>query len=163
VLAFYRRKLPHWHPDLTEESFLFVTWRLAGSLPVQSGIGIGISTGSSIGIVGQALSPANLTAGRAFVALDRVLDKAGFGPVWLKDPRIAQIVADALLYGETGRHYYKLRAWVVMPNHVHVLLRPAVRLAVITRWLKGPRRGRPTCYWAARGSASGRMNPSTIG
>src|ERR1017187_4626475 len=30
---FYRRKLPHWHPDKDEASFLFVTWRLSGSIP----------------------------------------------------------------------------------------------------------------------------------
>jgi REP element-mobilizing transposase RayT len=32
---------------------------------------------------------------------------------------------------------YELRAWVIMPNHVHLVLRPKVPLAVITRWLKG--------------------------
>src|ERR1700692_4815671 len=33
LVMFYRRRLPHWHPDLTDPTFLFVTWRLAGSLP----------------------------------------------------------------------------------------------------------------------------------
>ena len=33
LVMFYRRKLPPWHPDLTEATFLFVTWRLAGSIP----------------------------------------------------------------------------------------------------------------------------------
>jgi REP element-mobilizing transposase RayT len=69
--------------------------------------------------------------------LDREVDKAAIGPVWLRDARVARVVADALLYGETGRHYYKLRAWVIMPNHVHVLLRPEAPLPAITRWLKG--------------------------
>src|ERR1017187_2108959 len=27
---FYRRELPHWHPDVDEATFLFVTWRLDG-------------------------------------------------------------------------------------------------------------------------------------
>lgn len=120
---FYRRKLPHWHPDTTEEAFLFVTWRLAGSMPR----------------VRPLLSPSGvpLSAGRAFVALDREADKAAFGPVWLRDAPIARVVADALLYGESGRHFYELRAWVIMPNHVHVVLRPKTSLPVITRWLKG--------------------------
>jgi len=30
---FYRRRLPHWHPDISEATFLFVTWRLSGSIP----------------------------------------------------------------------------------------------------------------------------------
>jgi hypothetical protein len=29
---FYRRKLPHWHPELAEATFLFVNWRLAGCI-----------------------------------------------------------------------------------------------------------------------------------
>jgi putative transposase len=120
---FYRRKLPHWHPDLTEATFLFVTWRLAGTIPR------------------TRLSPsptgAPRSAGRAFLAWDREVDKAAFGPVWLQDARVARVVADALLYGDNGRHFYQLRAWVIMPNHVHVLLRPKTSLPVITRWLKG--------------------------
>ena len=116
---FYRRKLPHWHPELTEMEFLFVTWRLAGSVPPTRRP--------------QSTQP----AGRAFVAQDRELDKGGFGPLWLQDDRIARIVANAILYGESGRHFYELRAWVIMPNHVHVLLRPETSLPAITRWLKG--------------------------
>ena len=40
-------------------------------------------------------------------------------------------------YGERERYFYDLRAWVIMPNHVHVLLEPKVPLSIITRWLKG--------------------------
>ena len=120
---FYRRKLPHWHPDLAEASFLFVTWRLAGSIPRSR--------------LPQSPTGAPLPAGRAFLALDREADKAAFGPVWLQDARVARVVADALLHGDSGRHFYQLRAWVIMPNHGHVLLRPKTSLPVITRWLKG--------------------------
>jgi len=127
---FYRRKLPHWHPDISEESFLFVTWRLAGSMPrsrMLPRLAGGVPPGSAC----------PTTPGRAFLAFDREVDKAAFGPVWLRDDRVARMVADALLYGESGRHFYQLRAWVVMPNHVHVLLRPTSSMPVITRWLKG--------------------------
>jgi hypothetical protein len=121
--VFYRRKLPHWHPNLTEATFLFVTWRLAGSIPRAR--------------PPQALTSANLSAGRAFLVLDREVDKAAFGPVWLQDARVARVVAEALLYGESGRRFYQLRAWVIMPNHIHVLLLPKTSLPVIMRWLKG--------------------------
>jgi len=133
---FYRRKLPHWHPDITEVTFLFVTWRLAGSVPrtqVLRGLAGGVPPGSACP---TATTP-TLSPGRAFLAFDREVDKAAFGPVWLRDDRVARVVADALLYGESGRHFYQLRAWVVMPNHVHVLLRPKTSMPVITRWLKG--------------------------
>ena len=120
---FYRRKLPHWHPEITEDTFLFITWRLAGSVPPTR--------------LPQVPKGAPISAGRAFVALDREVDKAAFGPVWLRDPRVARVVADALSYGETGRQFYELRAWVIMPNHVHVLFRPKISTPAITRWLKG--------------------------
>jgi REP element-mobilizing transposase RayT len=126
---FTRRRLPHWHPDVSEETFLFVTWRLAGSMP-RSRFTQRLAGGS-------ACPTLTLTAGQSFVALDREMDKAAFGPVWLGDARVAQLVANALLYGESGRQYYQLRAWVIMPNHVHVLLLPKTELSVITRWLKG--------------------------
>src|SRR6266568_1452421 len=42
----------------------------------------------------------------------------------LKDPRIADIVVEALLYGESFRHSYDLFAWVIMSNHVHLVLKP---------------------------------------
>jgi len=123
---FYRRRLPHWHPDITEETFLFVTWRLAGTLP----------RSQPKQLAGESACP-TVSAGRAFLALDREMDKAAFGPVWLRDARVASVVADALLRGDSGRHFYRLRAWVIMPNHVHVVLRPKTVLPVITRWLKG--------------------------
>ena len=73
----------------------------------------------------------------AFVERDRELDRQTSGPRWLMDTRIARLVADALVAGETERRFYKLHAWVIMPNHVHLLLTPSVPLATITRWLKG--------------------------
>jgi REP element-mobilizing transposase RayT len=124
---FYRRRLPHWHPDISEETYLFVTWRLAGSMP---------RSRFTQKLAGGSACP-TLTPGQSFVAFDREMDKAAFGPVWLRDYRVARVVADALLYGESGRHFYQLRAWVIMPNHLHVLLRPNTPLPVIMRWLKG--------------------------
>lgn len=44
------------------------------------------------------------------------------GECWLADSRIADIVEGCLLHFD-GR-YYRLHAWVVMPNHVHVLCTP---------------------------------------
>jgi hypothetical protein len=78
-----------------------------------------------------------LSAGRAFLAWDREVDKAAIGPVWLPHARGTRVVADALLYGESGRHFDPLRAWVIRPNHVHVRRRPKTSLAVITSCLQG--------------------------
>jgi putative DNA methylase len=54
----------------------------------------------------------------------------------LEDPRIATLFVDALLYGESVRRDYDLFAWVVMPNHVHLVLKPNRKLSEIMRWLK---------------------------
>ena len=105
-MAFTRRHLPHWIP---EETAVFVTWRLAGSLPRQAG---------------------------ALAVEDRP-DPAGTGPTWLKDSRVACMVVNALLHGETVRRFYQLHAWVVMPNHVHAIFQPHTALPTIMRWLKG--------------------------
>ena len=134
---FYRRKLPHWHPDISEATFLFVTWRLAGSMPRSRVLQLAGESACPTTTTSAATTTRTSSAGRAFLAFDREVDKAAFGPVWLRDDRVARVVADALLYGESGRHFYRLRAWVVMPNHVHVLLRPMTSMPVITRWLKG--------------------------
>ena len=51
--------------------------------------------------------------------IESLLD-AGYGACWLKQPAVADIVEDALLHWD-GQHY-RLLAWCVMPNHVHVLI-----------------------------------------
>jgi len=51
--------------------------------------------------------------------VERFVDQ-GHGNCYLHDPRIATIVQDTLLHWHQIR--YKLFAWVIMPNHSHVLL-----------------------------------------
>jgi REP element-mobilizing transposase RayT len=59
----------------------------------------------------------------AAVALRRRIveyEDAGYGTCWLHDERIAASVEDALLHFDGKR--YRLIAWCIMPNHVHVLI-----------------------------------------
>ncbi len=44
----------------------------------------------------------------------------GWGECWLRQPRVAELVEGALRFFDGER--YRLRAWVVMPNHVHLVL-----------------------------------------
>ena len=113
----YERSLPHWD---TVGRPLFVTFRLHGSLPAN-----------------RVFPPERMTSGRAFVAMDRILDTARTGPLWLGNPEIAQMVVRALLEGEQHFHRYSLHAFVVMANHVHLLLAPRV---TARQWL-GPLKG----------------------
>jgi REP element-mobilizing transposase RayT len=45
---------------------------------------------------------------------------AGYGACHLRDPRIGSLLQEALLHFDGER--YLLAAWVIMPNHVHVIV-----------------------------------------
>lgn len=47
---------------------------------------------------------------------------AGSGACWMKDERVARMIAESLKHFDQVR--YVLHAWCVMPNHVHVLVEP---------------------------------------
>jgi len=51
--------------------------------------------------------------------IEALLD-SGHGACWLQDAAMASIVEDALLHFDGQR--YRLLAWCVMPNHLHVLI-----------------------------------------
>jgi REP element-mobilizing transposase RayT len=53
--------------------------------------------------------------------VEKQLD-AGYGDCWMRKPEIADVVANALNHFDGDR--YRLLAWCVMPNHVHVVVRP---------------------------------------
>jgi putative transposase len=64
------------------------------------------------------------------------MDRATQGPTWLKDPRVADAVVETLFLGAKRWELYELFAWVVMSNHVHVLLQPRKPLREVTRAIK---------------------------
>ncbi len=51
--------------------------------------------------------------------LEEYLDR-GFGECWLRQPAIARLAEAALRFFDGQR--YQLEAWVVMPNHLHVVV-----------------------------------------
>jgi len=75
--------------------------------------------------------------GKRFLLLDRELDRAVYGPTWLKDVRLAKVVVDALHHGAEHLQLYRLNAYVVMSNHVHILIWPKAELSKITKAIKG--------------------------
>jgi putative transposase len=114
-MSFYRRRLPHWQPEGVP---IFLTWRLFGSLPKQA----------------REMMP--LTEGQRFVQLDRQLDSATSGPMFLKDSRVAAAVVETMWIASQKWELFELFAWVIMGNHVHVLLQPHQPLREITRAVK---------------------------
>ena len=91
-----RGYLPHFD---SPETVQFVTFRLADSLH---------------GTVIEALKQQN-----ALRRIDEELD-AGRGACWLRRADIAEVVQDTLLHFDGER--YRLLAWCIMPNHVHVVI-----------------------------------------
>ena len=80
----------------------------------------------------------------------------GWGACHLRDPRIAEMVERALLFFDTSR--YALHAWVVMPNHVHVLFTPQAGCsmsAIVGSWKSFTSRRR-TRSSVARGNSGKR-------
>jgi REP element-mobilizing transposase RayT len=113
VTEFHTRRLPHWHAFGRS---IFLTWRLHGSLPVSRRF------------------PTKISSGQAFVAMERLLDNAMTGPRYLGRPEIAVIVEDAIV-SRHGRQY-ELHCWVVMPNHVHLLITPLENVSKAMQSLK---------------------------
>jgi len=110
-VTLYSRRLPHvrssTHP-------VFLTWRLDGSLPSN-----------------RCFPVETLTSGKVFAAMDRLLDEARMGPVYMRQPRLADMVLEALEYNATRLGHYELHAFVIMPNHVHMLVIPAVPIPLL--------------------------------
>jgi putative DNA methylase len=67
--------------------------------------------------------------------VEKFLD-AGHGACFLRNPIIAEIVQANFWYHDSTK--YKLHAWVIMPNHAHVLIEMGdVPLAKVLQSLKG--------------------------
>ena len=110
------RRLPHIY---VEGKWLFVTWHLHGSLPH-----------------GKYPPPGKISSGAAFVWMDRFLDLARSGPMYLAQERVVQIVLESLKKGVLLGHY-ELGAYAIMANHVHVLLLPKIAPSRLLNSLKG--------------------------
>jgi hypothetical protein len=137
-----RRRLPHIYP---KDRWLFVTWQLHGSLP-------------------QARHPPpdKPSAGKAFVWMDRYLDTAREGPMFLRNPAVSAAVIEVLRRG-AAMDFYDLRAFVVMANHVHVLLYPHKEASYVLQWIKGVTARGPINSWPAQASPFGSANRMIIG
>ncbi len=117
-----RGRLPHWEKN---GATYFITFRLADSLPSP--------------VLNQILSERSSLLqnaehfGRALTSsehkhlerlstshIEKYLD-SGHGACILARPPIAELVGNAIRFFENKR--YRLFAWCVMPNHVHVVVR----------------------------------------
>ena len=98
---FYHRKLPHWQPA---EATFFVTFRLAGSMPVE----VIRRLRENYDLVRKGiLEQKDLTEKerrelayaeqkRLFAATDEFLDTNPNGPYWLRETAIAEVLANEM-------------------------------------------------------------------
>lgn len=131
-----RGYLPHWERNA---GAYFVTFRLADSLPTAvlerirsealRSVRAMESTGDPL-VADKNTLLAQLTAQRVEHYLD-----LGTGACYLTKSEIAEVVVAALQHFHVRR--YRLQAWCVMPNHVHILFQlfPGEKLSsVLHSW-----------------------------
>lgn len=130
----HRHKLPHWQQD---QAWVFVTWRLADSLPKAK-----LDQWMERRDIWLSLHPEPWDEAtemefheRFGNKVDELLDQ-GVGWCLLREKENAEIVAGALQHFDGER--YVLGDFVIMPNHVHVLFAPdsGHKLAEIIRTWK---------------------------
>ncbi len=114
MFTIHTRHLPHYHATGRP---MFITFCLRESLPE------------------CRVFPAATTSGEAFLLMDRLLDNASTGPLYLRKPETDSMVVDAIRYLATAGRY-ELHGYVVMGNHVYLLITPLASVSKITQSLK---------------------------
>jgi REP element-mobilizing transposase RayT len=129
---FYRRNLPHIQPP---GATLFVTFRLDGSIPkfvieqwriAKRGLDAERLRMEALGTLpdheDEYEEKQRQFQRRWFAKFEHLLHEESSGPTWMKDDRIAQIMAEALHYRD--ENVYRLDAYCVMSNHIHTVFAP---------------------------------------
>lgn len=136
-----RGYLPHVEPDNKHQ---FITFRLADSLPQ--------STLKEIKLMVSKEDPA-FRDSKQRKLIEQYLDQ-GLGCCALKHPEVAHTLQSSLLRFHNDR--YQLKAWCIMPNHVHILITPNYPLGkIIQSWKSYSAR------WAIQNNQRLKLNIST--
>lgn len=124
-----RGYLPHWK---AEDATYFVTFRLVGTLPKVVLDRLKQEQQSEDQRLCRRLGNISdddkqMLKKKYAAKIGEYLD-AGTGECWLKQPLIAEVVAGALRHFDGSR--YCLHAYVIMPNHVHLLVTPIAEYTI---------------------------------
>jgi hypothetical protein len=119
-LSVYYRHLPHWRQD---GASYFVTFRLADSLPQTKLQELALRRTEWEKAHPPPRTPQAWEefARQTMTRVESWLDQ-GMGACWLRQPWAARIVEDGLHFFDGSR--YEFGSLVVMPNHVHAIVRP---------------------------------------
>jgi putative transposase len=127
----YRRHLPHFQP---RGFSLFITFRLANSLPIDVVERLGLEARHiQDSLFGSPGTPDNHRQREherqeLFEKWDDALHTTRLGKHYLKDDRVATIVANSIRYHDGD--WFDLDAYCIMPNHVHLVLTPRQQTAI---------------------------------
>ena len=113
----WRGDLPHWEQD---GKLYFVTFRLADSLPAEIVL-LKLQEYNQLRDACQSTEETHLRVLKD--TIDKYLD-SGVGKCWLKDLSIREQVIKTL--HESDGSDYDLIQYVIMPNHLHLILRTAL-------------------------------------
>ena len=128
-----RANLPHWNKDNTAA---FVTFRLADALPREKLVPLEETRNAWLAAHPQPWDAA--TVREYYATFDARVQEwldSGYGACELGDARCREIVEDSLWHFAGER--YALYAYVVMPNHVHVVFMPMggrVQSEIVRDW-----------------------------
>ncbi|MBU0473321.1 MAG: hypothetical protein KKF62_04085 [Bacteroidetes bacterium] len=122
---YYKRNLPHYQPM---GYTFFVTFRLAGSLPVDVVKKLKLDREKELQIISSIINNKLRTEKyyeyqkKYFAIFDNLLESCKSSPKWLMDENIAKITQEAIHYRDKSE--YELIAYTIMPNHVHLVFTP---------------------------------------
>jgi len=129
-----RKRLPHWN---AQHGVYNVRFSLFDALPLAVRAKIRHDADAQLAHIRAMRGDVTIAERQAIEAwmhakTGRALDQS-HGLCFMRDARIAQIVVDAIEYFDEER--YRLFAWCVMPNHVHVVMDSVLQLDnVIHSW-----------------------------
>jgi len=124
----YQRNLPHIQPI---GAAFFVTFRLKDSIPKAKIWQLKNAFDENVKQL-KRNNNADLDfqlyneRKRFFAQYDALLDAMEDGPVFLKQPKIAKLVVNELYRFDDD--LYKLVAYSIMPNHVHILIDTSIQI-----------------------------------
>ncbi len=129
ALRIYERNLPYWSQS---GASYFITFRLNDSLPYRSidqylreqeawRVRIHYEREQLGALAEETGKEYEAFLLRAYRSFETILD-AGHGSCVFKDPIQRQIVTDTLL--QYHGDFYQAHCFVIMPNHIHLLVRP---------------------------------------
>lgn len=125
---FYQRNLPHYSKNHVE---YFITSRLDGTLPAlvvqqiqeeEALEKLKIENDLQLSDT-EKIELRDSLYRKYFGKYDHLMDNETHGPTWLKQPELAQIVANAFFHFNSTDKKYELICFCIMSNHFHLVFK----------------------------------------